>query len=377
MKNNKRKFRISGKLIFNLAVVAISVYLIIYFFVSEDGLIELLSTPDSFNVGWILVAFIAYDLNILIDTFVTLVFIRSQYKSFRFIDALKVAFVGVFFGAVTPSNTGGQPMQLYLMSKMNIGVGFGSACMTQKFIVYQIVTTAISVFAVIFKFDYFKSAFTGFWSTLFIVLGFTVQMLVTALFLVVSFSSRITNCLMNFIEKILNKIKYIKNPEKIIEKLHKEVEIFHSGNRQLFKNRKVLFGSYLLVFLQVLAILSVPYFIYISFEMPQIAIANGETPANMIDFICIQSFVLFTSNLVPLPGASGGAELAFTMYFSPFFVIGGVNKIKPAILLWRFVTYYGAIIISAPFSYFTKGKKSEERRKKLEEMALSDIEKTD
>ena len=32
----KKKFRISGKLIFNLAVVAISIYLIIYFFVSEE-----------------------------------------------------------------------------------------------------------------------------------------------------------------------------------------------------------------------------------------------------------------------------------------------------------------------------------------------------
>ncbi len=78
--------------------------------------------------------------------------------------------------------------------------------------------------------------------------------------------------------------------------------------------------------------------------------------------------MLFTSNLVPLPGASGGAELAFTLYFGSFFIIGSVNKIKPAILLWRFVTYYGAIIISAPFSYFTKGKKDEDKKEKeLEE----------
>ena len=152
----KKKFRISGKLIFNLIVFSITIDLAVFFFVSEDGLIDLLSTPNSFNLGWILIAFLVYDFNILIDTFVTLIFVRSQYKDFRFIDALKVSFVGVFFGAITPSNTGGQPMQLYLMSKKNIGVGFGSACMTQKFIVYQIVTTLFSVFAVIFKFEYFR-----------------------------------------------------------------------------------------------------------------------------------------------------------------------------------------------------------------------------
>lgn len=371
MKKSKPKCKISGKLIFNVAVVAISIYLIIYFFASEDGLIDLLSTPDSFNPFWILIAFLAYLSNTFIDTIVTLIFVRSRYKHFRFLEALKVAFVGVFFGAVTPSNTGGQPMQLYLMSKQNIGVGFGSACMTQKFIVYQIITAVFSVFAVIVRFDFFQSAFTGFWSTIFIILGFTVQLVVTGLFLIVSFCRGITNRLMNLINKIMKKLKFVKNPEKKMEKLKTEVEMFHQGNKALFTNKKVLISTYLLVFVQVMAILSVPYFIYISFGMPEIAIANGQTPATIFDVVCIQSFVLFTSNLVPLPGASGGAELAFTMYFGQFFNVGGVNKIKPAILLWRFVTYYGALIISAPFSYFTKGKKTEENQPKLEEENIS------
>lgn len=155
----KKKFRISGKLIFNLAVVAISIYLIIYFFVSEDGLIDLLKKPDGCNMLIILAALLIYDLNILVDAVVTLIYVRSKYENFSFIEALKVAFVGVFFSAITPSSTGGQPMQLYLMSKKNISVGFGSACMTQKFIVYQIVMTAVSVIAVITRFNYFSDAF--------------------------------------------------------------------------------------------------------------------------------------------------------------------------------------------------------------------------
>lgn len=372
MENKKKRFRISGKAIFNIAVVTISIYLIIYFFVSEDGLIDLLSTPDSFNPWWILIALIVFDLNILIDTIVTLVFVRSQFKSFRFIDSLKVALVGVFFGAVTPSNTGGQPMQLYLMSKMKINVGFGSACMTQKFIVYQILTTAISIATVIIKFDFFQSAFTNIWSSLFIILGFSVQMIVTALFLIVSFCNKLTNFLMKLIYKIMKKLKFVKNPEEKMKKINKEFTSFHKGNRELYKDKKLLIVTYLLVFLQILCILSVPYFIYISFGMPEIAVANGQSPANLFDFLCIQSFVLFTSNLVPLPGASGGAELAFTMYFGQFFIIGGVNKIKPAILLWRFVTYYGAILISAPFSYSTKGKRKDDIEQTIEQLEASE-----
>lgn len=365
-----KRFRISGKLIFNIIVLGITFYLITYFCVSENGMIDLLSSSDGFKWGWIIVGIIVFYMNIIIDTVVTQILLRTQYPQFRFIDSLKVALVGVFFGAVTPSNTGGQPMQLYLLSKMNVGVGFGSACMTQKFVYYQIVTGVFSVLAIIIKFDFFKSAFTNIWSTLFIVLGFLTQTIVTALFLVISFSPRITGKIIGLADKIIHKLKFIKNPDKKIKTIKEQVEIFHTGNKLLYENKKRMILLYSLVALQVIAILSVPYFVYLSFDMHSIAIANNQIPLNFLDAVCIQSFVLFTSNLVPLPGASGGAELAFTMYFGPFFIVGQAKKIKPAILLWRFITYYGAILVSAPFSYLTKGKRLDDAIKENESQQI-------
>ena len=367
----RKRFRISGKLIFNIIVLGITFYLIVFFCVSENGMIDLLSSPDGFIWGWINAGIVAFDMNIVIDSIVTQILIRIQYPDFRFIDALKVALVGVFFGAVTPSNTGGQPMQLYLLSKMKVGVGFGSACMTQKFVYYQIVTGVFSILAIIIKFDYFKAAFTNIWSTLFIVLGFLTQTVVTVLFLVVSFSPKITGKIIKFIDKILHKFK---NPDKKVKSLKEQVELFHTGNKLLYENKKRMVLLYALVALQVIAILSVPYFVYLSFDMHSIAVEHGQVPLNFLDTICIQSFVLFTSNLVPLPGASGGAELAFTMYFGPFFVVGLANKIKPAILLWRFITYYGAILISAPFSYLTKGKRIDDAIKENELSEENELE---
>lgn len=360
----KRKFKINGKLIFNILVIGLSLYFIIYFFVSEDGMIDLLKSPDGINWWWIIAGIIAFYSNILVDAIVTLIYIRSNYPEFRFIDAVKVACVGVFFGAVTPSNTGGQPMQLYLMAKMKVSVGFGSSCMTQKFIVYQLVTTVFSIFAVIVKFEYFSEAFTNFWSSAFIVLGFLTQLGVTALFLIVSFSKKITHKLLALIYKIMKILKFVKNPTGKIRRVAREFDNFLKSNKRLMQNKKRLALIFALVFAQVMLILSVPYFIYLSFGLPKIAAAHGQPVGNPFDFVCIQSFVLFTSNLVPLPGASGGAELAFTMYFGSYFVIGGIRKIKPAILLWRFITYYGAILITFPFSFLTKGKDKDEEYKK-------------
>ena len=369
MAKKKRKF--NGGFIFNLIVLAISVFLVIQFLTSENGLIDLVKSKDSFLIGWAIAGLLVFDLNMFIDAIVTMIYIRMQYKDFRLIDAVKVAFVGVFFGAITPSNTGGQPMQLFVMSKMNVNIGFGSACMTQKFIVYQYVTMAISIFAIIAKFEFFQDSFTNFWSSAFIVLGFLTQVLVTVLFLIVCYSSKVTVFLLRLIGRLLKKIKFVKEPEKKIKRLKREFIQFHKANKLISSDKKRFALIIGLVFVQVLMIMSVPFFIYLAFDMPKNAAAQGLPLGNLFDFICIQSFVLFTSNLIPLPGASGGAELAFSMYFGRYF---GDKRILPAILLWRFIVYYGAMLLTAPFSYYTKGHKKEKLSKQIEE-AEEEIEK--
>ena len=52
-------------------------------------------------------------------------------------------------------------------------------------------------------------------------------------------------------------------------------------------------------------------------------------------------------------GATGAAELAFSVFYGMFF---GTDMLKSALLMWRVITYYAVILISAPFSMLTKKK---------------------
>ena len=93
-------------------------------------------------------------------------------------------------------------------------------------------------------------------------------------------------------------------------------------------------------------ILAVPYCIYRSFCI---------NDASLTDMMFSQSFVNLASSLVPLPGATGAAELSFSVFYNRFF---GKNILKSALLLWRTITYYFVIIICFPFSMLTKTKKT-------------------
>lgn len=109
--------------------------------------------------------------------------------------------------------------------------------MTQKFIVYQIVMTAVSVIAVITRFNYFSDAFTNIWSTLFIVFGFTVQLAMTALFLLVSFSHKVTNKLINLIYKIMKSSSSLKIPKRRLKDFTKKLICFTTQTNSFFKHK--------------------------------------------------------------------------------------------------------------------------------------------
>lgn len=358
----KKKSKISFSFILNIFVLVMCFGLIIYFFVSPEGLMDLLrNSPGSILWGWVFVAFIGYLMNIVMDIFVTYLFVRTEVKNFTLWDAVKTSCVGQFFSAITPSSTGGQPMQVYLLSKMGISAGFSTSCMTQKFIVYQITSTAVSIFAIFLRFDYFLSTINSPLKWALVFLGFASQLGTTLILVVISFCRGITKKLMRLVDKLLHKLKFIKNPDQKIEAFEHQVTNFHNANKNVYKHKKRMIAYFVLVFFQVVFILSCPYFLYRAF---------GFSGANPVDMVCAQAYVNLTSSLIPLPGSSGIAELAYNMYMGAYFRNG---TLKSAILIWRFITYYLVILCTAPFSRFTGGKNKDGSRKSMDQRIMNSV----
>ena len=147
--------KINFNAVFNICVIVISVALITYFCVSKDGLIDLLKSDINLDVFWLVMAVLCQLGNMLIDSLLLYLYIKKEYKNFSFLDGVKSSFVGSFFSAITPSASGGQPMQVVFMSAKKIDAGYSTSCLIQKFLVYQITSTAFTVFALIVEFDFF------------------------------------------------------------------------------------------------------------------------------------------------------------------------------------------------------------------------------
>ena len=335
------KKKLNIKLIFNIISLLVPIGFIIYFFVSEQGFMDLIENVSKLNKFWLCMGVLSQLLSVTVDSFVLYKLTLSYDKTYTLRKSFKATAVGQFFSVITPAAVGGQPMQIYCLTKQGIDPGVASSCLIQKFLVYQTTITIYSFIAMLCNFNLFYGELKNLMLTLAFV-GFSLHVIVVMLIYIFSFNKKLASFITNFFFKLLTKIKIIKDPEKQLDKFKKQLDFFHESNSKLYKNKKLLILSFVLTALQLTFLFAIPHMIYRAFNLSQAPIS---------DMITAQAFVTMISSFMPLPGGSGAAEGSFYIFFKLFFM---ENTIKSAILIWRIITYFLVIVIFAPFSNVSK-----------------------
>jgi uncharacterized protein (TIRG00374 family) len=325
---NTRQFNF-GKW-FGLFGVATTIAILIWFAFSDGGLSSLISQLARTDARWLAVALLISVAYWFFEALVLQLLTRSVCKTFKFTDSMHTGLVGLFYNAVTPFSSGGQPMQLYVMSKQGLDLGAAGSILITKSIIYQTCLTAIAVFSIIFGADYFHAQVPYF--SAFVAAGLAVNLAAVLAMYALSGSDALTKKISRAIVLALDKIKLIRHPDKILQKVHLQISIFHESSGRFGKNAPIKLLSYALTITQFLAYYSMPYCIYKSF---------GLSGASILLMLCAQSIITMITSFIPIPGLSGAAEGSFYLFFSLFF---SAAAIVPAILVWRFLTYYLSVI---------------------------------
>ena len=112
-----------------------------------------------------------------------------------------------------------------------------------------------------------------------------------------------------------------------------------------------MLGLTLLTVVQLTAFFLVPYCVLMALGVGGLSVA---------DVVASAAFILMISSFVPLPGASGGAEGSFYVFFQMFFKSSG--SVSVAILLWRMFTFYLPIVVGVAFARDLSGRIASHRR---------------
>ena len=139
--------------------------------------------------------------------------------------------VDIYFSAITPSATGGQPASAMCMMQDGIPGAVTTIVLLLNLTLYTIAIIVIGAVCFIFNFDMFRHF--SIWSKYMILIGCVVQFVLLTVFLLLVYKEKIVTKIANTGMKILHKLHLMKNIEKRqahlveVERQYKELSLIH------------------------------------------------------------------------------------------------------------------------------------------------------
>ncbi len=320
-----------------------------------------------FRVGWLyfLLAALSLILAFFFKGLKNSIMCKSMTGKHHFKTCLETAIIGTYYNNVTPLAVGGQPFEIYHLSKHGVHGGVASSIPIASFFLNQLTFVILGVVSlVLFSGNIYNApiqlinAFDPAFFTLTII-GLFCCIFVPALVILFSMLPRVGAKLVWLVIKIGTKLRVVKKPQETLQATVKTV-VHNSHCLKKIATKPLLFISLLsFSFLENIANVSIAFFVLKGFGLE----FEGINFALEWIIICSICFILFASiTFIPTPGNSGAADLSFYLLFETVLFAG---LAFPAMIIWRLFSFYSTIIIG--FTFATIKKKSYNQNSKLVE----------
>ena len=325
-----------------LIVLAISAF-VLYTDLKSTPLSEILGAAHGLNIWALIMVFGLMLLSYVCEAGIlaTLAHRKDEPKRSAW-SFLRIPIIQALFNAITPMSTGGQPSQLAAMIQMGMEGGRSTSILLMKFIIYQIVVFFAYVFTIIFGFHTVMTKFAGL--AVFIAIGFLIHISSIIFLLAIMFAYRFTKRATNWVMDLLGKFMKKERVEKGRTATLQKIDTFYAESQKLKKEKNKLIISSILTVLQLLFFYSIPFMVLTALNVP--CSWSSVTQMNIM--------VIMFMAIIPIPGASGGAEYSFQTLFSTF--VSSHGALILAMFVWRFATYFFGMILGI-FGWIFKPKK--------------------
>ncbi len=359
----KKLSKQTRKQIINIAflVLLIGITILVLFLSNDDFNLEnigqFLSGCDPW---WIVAALVAMLFSVLFEAFSLHFILRGLGERPKMRSSIVYATSDIYYSAITPSATGGQPASAFYMVKDGIGAGKASFALVFNLIAYTLAIIIIGGVAFALRPEMY-GMIDNWFARLLIILGFVLQSLLLVFFVICMFCGKAVLKCGNWIIALLVKVRLVKKPEKWREKLRTEVEKYKDCLHAVKKHPGMSFVNFFCNLGQRLSHVLVACFVCFA--------AKPQT--DFIDLIVLESFVLVGYNSIPLPGGVGAFEFLYHQIYAISFADAFILS---AMMVSRVISFYLRMLLSGMYTLIyhvtmirrrpeqnTGGKENEER----------------
>mgnify|MGYP004493855871 CR=1 FL=1 len=322
-----------GSKVFSLIVIVLTIAMVCVLAFSNEELVNAGDALRSLRPGALLGCVLCFLGYAVFDGVGLFAFLRRQGYPIKLSSSIHLSFTGLYYANITPSSSGGQPMQVYLLNQRGVPVGVSSSALSVRLMANQLMIVLMTAGLWIANGGFIQQQLGGVKGI--VLLGLVINGAAVPLLLAVTFFQNAVQKCGAWIVHLLARWRWIKQEEKMLTKLTAILNNYHASVRLCLRQPGQLLLQLLLSGLQMLSLMFIPVCVYHAF---------GQSGASDSELLAVALMLFVSASYTPLPGASGAQEGVFALYFANIFP-DGIRFM--ALLLWRFFTYYISLILGA------------------------------
>lgn len=318
------------KYIFLFLSLLLIIFVTLYSVCSAHTLDIMRECLKDINIPYLLVLFLIIPVYFLLQGLYMKFILGSLNTKISLIKGMYYSMLEFYFSGITPSSTGGQPVQLYFMSKDKIPTNHSTITLLLNTIFFKIVIVILGLWVIIFKTGYiFSHSFL--YSFLFI-LGFTCDILMTTACIFLLFKE---SAIKGFLKGFVKLFKWFPIYGKKLKALDidETTRNYKRETNYIKKHKKEVFFTFMLTFIQRVILFSTAYIVYRGM---------GFSKISYFELLAIQITVQITLEMYPLPG---GTIVAETMFRDLFIGVFGIGIAEVGMIFTRMFAFYLPLLL--------------------------------
>ena len=248
------------KAVFNFIFLILVFSLTVYMVFKGEDLGEIISTVQQANAVYLMISVICVVLFILGESVIIFYMMRTLGAGVKMGHCALYSFVGFFFSCITPSATGGQPMQIYYMKKDKLPIPVTTLVLMIVTITYKAVLVLIGILLWIFGKE-FLTGYLGQYMWVFY-LGVALNVFCVSFMMILVFAPGLAKWLMVKGMKLLEHFRFLKPRKSRLEKLENSMDQYHATAAFWAGHKLVILKVFLITFVQRIILFTVTYWVY-------------------------------------------------------------------------------------------------------------------
>ena len=325
------------KYILNVLLIIGITYLALYTLFKDNEPGKILKEIRDCDVKWLIVAAVLMVVFVCAESVQFRMLFKGMKQKVSLMKSILLSNIGFFFSQITPSASGGQPLQIIYMTKLGVNAFVSTLVCMMVTLVYKLTLVFLFILALILRPVLVGEAISDVLA--FFIVGILFQAGFAFFLLACVLKPALALKVVNAFITLGAKLHIVKNPEETKGKAATSIQQYEMASDFLKKNPHIMVKMAVITFLQRLAYFSVAFCV---------AMALKVEGCTFLDVVALQIVLSLAVDMLPIPGASGANEILFMRLQQTIFG----PAVYAGVLLNRGFTYYLLTIVTSFFTLF-------------------------